>query len=61
MDNAATARQPRSRPGQPAAGESSVRPHTNFIWSIAESLRGPFKPAEYGSVEIRFQTTSGQE
>jgi len=35
--------------------------HANFTWSIAESLRGPFKPAEYGSVEIRFQTTSGQK
>lgn len=28
--------------------------HVNFIWSIAESLRGPFKPAEYGSVVLPF-------
>lgn len=26
--------------------------HVNFIWNIAESLRGPFKPAEYGSVVL---------
>lgn len=26
----------------------------NFIWNIAESLRGPFKPAEYGSVVLPF-------
>lgn len=28
--------------------------HANFIWNIAESLRGPFKPAEYGSVVLPF-------
>lgn len=28
--------------------------HVNLIWSIAESLRGPFKPAEYGSVILPF-------
>jgi type I restriction enzyme M protein len=28
--------------------------HANFIWSIAESLRGPFKPNEYGSVVLPF-------
>ena len=28
--------------------------HVNFIWNIAESLRGPFKPAEYGSVVLPF-------
>ncbi|MEJ1091527.1 class I SAM-dependent DNA methyltransferase [Microbacterium istanbulense] len=32
---------------------SSVN-HVNFIWNIAESLRGPFKPAEYGSVVLPF-------
>lgn len=28
--------------------------HVAFIWNIAESLRGPFKPAEYGSVVLPF-------
>lgn len=28
--------------------------HVNFIWNTAESLRGPFKPAEYGSVVLPF-------
>ena len=28
--------------------------HVSFIWSIAESLRGPFKPSEYGSVILPF-------
>ncbi len=28
--------------------------YANFIWSIAESLRGPFKPAEYGNVVLPF-------
>jgi type I restriction enzyme M protein len=28
--------------------------HVSFIWSIAESLRGPFKPAEYGTVVLPF-------
>ncbi len=28
--------------------------HVSFIWNIAESLRGPFKPAEYGSVVLPF-------
>lgn len=28
--------------------------HVNFIWSIAESLRGPFKPSEYGLVVLPF-------
>ena len=26
----------------------------SFIWNIAESLRGPFKPSEYGSVVLPF-------
>lgn len=28
--------------------------HEAFIWSIAESLRGPFKPSEYGDVVLPF-------
>lgn len=28
--------------------------HVTFIWNIAESLRGPFKPSEYGSVVLPF-------
>lgn len=28
--------------------------HVNFIWNVAESLRGPFKPSEYGSVVLPF-------
>lgn len=28
--------------------------HVNFIWNIAESLRGPFKPSEYGLVVLPF-------
>lgn len=28
--------------------------HVAFIWSIAESLRGPFKPNEYGDVVLPF-------
>lgn len=28
--------------------------HVAFIWNIAESLRGPFKPWEYGSVVLPF-------
>jgi type I restriction enzyme M protein len=28
--------------------------HINFIWNIAESLRGPFKPSEYGAVVLPF-------
>lgn len=28
--------------------------HVPFIWNIAESLRGPFKPSEYGSVVLPF-------
>ena len=28
--------------------------HVNFIWHIAESLRGPFKPSEYGAVVLPF-------
>lgn len=28
--------------------------HVHFIWNIAESLRGPFKPSEYGSVVLPF-------
>lgn len=28
--------------------------HVNFVWNIAESLRGPFKPAEYGQVVLPF-------
>jgi type I restriction-modification system DNA methylase subunit len=31
-----------------------VMNHVSFIWNIAESLRGPFKPAEYGSVVLPF-------
>jgi len=36
------------------AGEHPVVNHVNFIWNIAESLRGPFKPSEYGSVVLPF-------
>ncbi|MEV4736662.1 MULTISPECIES: type I restriction-modification system subunit M [unclassified Microbacterium] len=36
------------------AGAFAVVNHVNFIWNIAESLRGPFKPAEYGSVVLPF-------
>jgi type I restriction enzyme M protein len=32
----------------------SVVNHVAFIWNIAESLRGPFKPSEYGSVVLPF-------
>ncbi|NLB47006.1 MAG: SAM-dependent DNA methyltransferase, partial [Microbacteriaceae bacterium] len=28
--------------------------HVAFIWNIAESLRGPFKPNEYGDVVLPF-------
>ncbi|KQM83423.1 type I restriction-modification system subunit M N-terminal domain-containing protein [Agromyces sp. Leaf222] len=28
--------------------------HVSFIWNIAESLRGLFKPSEYGSVVLPF-------
>lgn len=28
--------------------------HVSFIWNIAESLRGPFKPSEYGSVVLPY-------
>ena len=28
--------------------------HVSFVWNIAESLRGPFKPSEYGSVVLPF-------
>tara|TARA_B100000378_G_scaffold270356_1_gene259479 strand:+ start:488 stop:748 length:261 start_codon:yes stop_codon:yes gene_type:complete len=31
--------------------------HVSFIWNIAESLRGPFKPSEYGSVVLPFIPT----
>jgi len=34
--------------------EFPVENHASFIWSIAESLRGPFKPNEYGSVVLPF-------
>jgi type I restriction enzyme M protein len=54
VDNAGTLRRPLSRPAQQVAGESAVSDHANFVWSIAESLRGPFKPAEYGSVVLPF-------
>jgi type I restriction enzyme M protein len=37
-----------SREGPPVVN------HVAFIWNIAESLRGPFKPAEYGSVVLPF-------
>ncbi|MBB1197416.1 SAM-dependent DNA methyltransferase [Curtobacterium flaccumfaciens] len=33
---------------------SPVVNHVAFIWNIAESLRGPFKPSEYGSVVLPF-------
>ncbi|MGH2574091.1 MAG: type I restriction-modification system subunit M N-terminal domain-containing protein, partial [Ignavibacteria bacterium] len=26
----------------------------NFIWSIADLLRGPYKPADYGNVILPF-------
>jgi len=34
--------------------ELPVVNHVSFIWNIAESLRGPFKPSEYGSVVLPF-------
>ncbi|MBN8424723.1 SAM-dependent DNA methyltransferase [Microbacterium esteraromaticum] len=38
----------------PGTGAFFVVNHVNFIWNIAESLRGPFKPSEYGSVVLPF-------
>lgn len=35
-------------------GVPPVVSHVAFIWNIAESLRGPFKPSEYGSVVLPF-------
>jgi type I restriction enzyme M protein len=35
-------------------GSVFVVNHVSFIWNIAESLRGPFKPAEYGTVVLPF-------
>ena len=29
-------------------------PDANFIWSIADLLRGPYKPKEYGQVILPF-------
>ena len=26
----------------------------NFIWSVADLLRGPYKPAQYGNIFARF-------
>ena len=31
-----------------------VAPDPNFIWSIADLLRGPFKPKQYGTVILPF-------
>jgi len=49
MDNAATARQPRSRPGQPAAGENSVRPRQLHL----EHRREPPRPVQARRVRLR--------
>lgn len=42
----------------PARNERTPRTvetnHVQFIWNIAESLRGPYKPAEYGDVALPF-------
>lgn len=32
----------------------SNRVNPNFIWNIADILRGPYKPKEYGSVILPF-------
>lgn len=37
-----------------ANGKINVREHANFIWSIAELLRGDYKQAEYGKVILPF-------
>lgn len=37
-----------------ANGKLNVREHANFIWSIAELLRGDYKQAEYGKVILPF-------
>ena len=31
-----------------------IRPDPNFIWSIADLLRGPYRPKEYGTVILPF-------
>lgn len=31
-----------------------TKPDPNFIWSIADLLRGPYRPKEYGSVILPF-------
>jgi type I restriction enzyme M protein len=36
----------------PSALMPSTNGHVNFIWSIAERLRGPFKQHEYGSIVL---------
>lgn len=44
-------------PSSPHRPEQELPPlvnHVSFIWNIAESLRGPFKPSEYGSVVLPF-------
>lgn len=31
-----------------------TKPDPNFIWSIADLLRGPYRPKEYGTVILPF-------
>lgn len=31
-----------------------VAPNANFVWGIADLLRGPFKPKQYGTVILPF-------
>lgn len=31
-----------------------TKPDPNFIWSIADLLRGPYQPKEYGTVILPF-------
>jgi type I restriction enzyme M protein len=40
----------------PSALMPSTNGHVNFIWSIAERLRGPFKQHEYGSIVLPLVT-----
>ncbi|MCA9319026.1 type I restriction-modification system subunit M N-terminal domain-containing protein, partial [Candidatus Saccharibacteria bacterium] len=35
-------------------GDRVVAPNAGFVWSIADMLRGPFKPKEYGKVILPF-------
>lgn len=40
---------PRTTRGRPTVPS---KPDANFIWSIANLLRGPYKPKEYGDVVL---------